>query len=99
MLEEDEERILASIRKAIREGRDVRALTSLLDRVYGEDTAVQRPSTLDELALLSREERRILMAQLEDELGISGPYPTRQLLASKAEAVEETGTGSPPSAG
>jgi hypothetical protein len=56
------------------EGRDVRAITTLLDRVYGDDAVrVEEPHTFDELAKLSREERRRLIVQLERQ-GRSSPF-------------------------
>jgi hypothetical protein len=60
--------------KAIREGRDVRALISILDRVYSDDTGhVDEPHTFDELAKLSRAQRRALLTQLEKE-GRGSPF-------------------------
>ena len=61
------------IRKAVLEGRDVRAITTLLDRVYADDAAhVEEPHTFDQLAKLTREQRRTLLTQLEAE-GRSDP--------------------------
>jgi hypothetical protein len=61
------------IRKAVLEGRDVRAITMLLDRVYADDAAhVEEPHTFDQLAKLTREQRRTLLTQLEAE-GRSDP--------------------------
>jgi hypothetical protein len=57
----------AYIKKAVLEGRDVRAITQLLDRVYGDDAPVEEPHTFDELAKLDREQRRALIRRLEDE--------------------------------
>jgi hypothetical protein len=60
--------------KAMKEGRDVRAITAMLDRTYGDETGhVDEPHTLDELAKLSREQRRALITQLERE-GRSSPF-------------------------
>ena len=50
--------------KAIREGKDVRALMSILDRLYTDDAHVEEPHTFYELAKLSRDERRQLLTQL-----------------------------------
>ena len=58
------------IRKAVLEGRDVRAITTLLDRVYADH--VEEPHTFDQLAKLTREQRRTLLTQLEAE-GRSDP--------------------------
>ncbi|MGZ4418013.1 MAG: hypothetical protein ACXVRV_07535 [Gaiellaceae bacterium] len=67
------EDLKAYIRKAVLEGRDVRAITTLLDRVYADDAAhVEEPHTFDQLALLTREQRRTLLTQLEAE-GRSDP--------------------------
>jgi len=52
----------------------VRALNGILDRVYGNETVhVDEPHTFDELAKLSREQRRALITQLERE-GRSSPF-------------------------
>jgi hypothetical protein len=60
--------------KAMKEGRDVRAITAILDRTYGEDTQhVEDPHTFDELAKLSREQPRALITQLDRE-GLSSPF-------------------------
>jgi hypothetical protein len=69
-LEEDPDAVAEYVIRAIREGRDVRALTAMLDRIYAEETYVEVPHSPDELAKLNDEERRTLMAQLERELGI-----------------------------
>ena len=46
----------------------MRAITTLLDRVYAEDAAhVDEPHTFDELAKLDQQQRRALMRQLERE--------------------------------
>jgi hypothetical protein len=60
--------------KAMQEGRDVRAITAMLDRTFGEESAhVAEPHTFDELAKLSREQRRALITQLERE-GRGSPF-------------------------
>jgi hypothetical protein len=41
--------------KAAREGRDVRAVTALFDRLYAERQLVEVPRTLDEVRALRRE--------------------------------------------
>jgi hypothetical protein len=52
----------------MKEGRDVRAITAMLDRTYGEETGhVEEQHTFDQLAKLSREQRRQLLIQLEAE--------------------------------
>lgn len=52
----------------------MRALNGILDRVYGNETVhVDEPHTFDELAKLSREQRRALITQLERE-GRSSPF-------------------------
>jgi hypothetical protein len=62
------EDLKAYIRKAVLEGRDVRAITTLLDRVYADDAAhVEEPHTFDQLAKLDQQQRRALMRQLERE--------------------------------
>lgn len=54
--------------RAMKESRDVRAITAMLDRTYGDESAhVEEPHTFDELAKLSREQRRALITQLERE--------------------------------
>jgi hypothetical protein len=65
-LEADPEAVAEYGMRAIREGRDVRALTSILDRVYSDDVGhVDEPHSFDELARLTRSERRQLLSQLE----------------------------------
>ena len=54
LLEADPEALTEYRMKAIREGRDVRALMSILDRVYTDDAHVDEPHSFDELAELSR---------------------------------------------
>ena len=52
----------------------MRAITQLLDRVYGADVApVEEPHTFDQLAKLTREHRRQLLTQLEAE-GRCAPF-------------------------
>lgn len=66
LVEIDPKALKAYIQKAVLEGRDVRAITTLLDRVYGDEAVhVEVPHTFDELAKLDREQRRTLMRQLE----------------------------------
>jgi hypothetical protein len=67
LLEADPEAVAEYGMKAIREGRDVRALMSILDRVYTDDAHVDEPHSFDELAKLSPSERRQLLTQLEQE--------------------------------
>jgi hypothetical protein len=51
LTEIEPEALKAYIKKAVLEGRDVWAITSLLDRVYAADAApVAEPHTFDELA-------------------------------------------------
>jgi hypothetical protein len=52
--------------EAIKNGRDVRALTAMLDRIYSNSTDyVQETLTFDEIRKLSVEERRQLWRQLQ----------------------------------
>jgi hypothetical protein len=52
----------------MKKGRDVRAVTAMLDRTYGDEAAhIGGPHTFDQLAKLSREQRRQLLTQLEAE--------------------------------
>jgi hypothetical protein len=74
LVEIDPAALKAYIQKAVLEGRDVRAITSLLDRVYGDEAVhVEEPHTFDELAKLSREQRRALITQLE-RAGRASPF-------------------------
>jgi DNA-binding phage protein len=72
-LEKDPEAIAGYVMKAINEGRDVRALTSILDHVSTASQRVEEPNSLDELAKPSREQRHTLMRQLE-EAGRADPF-------------------------
>jgi hypothetical protein len=73
-MEADPETVAELAWKAMREGRDVRAITAMLDRTYGDESAhVEEPHTFDELAKLSREQRRALITQLERE-GRGSPF-------------------------
>jgi hypothetical protein len=57
----------------MKEGRDVRAITAMLDRTYGHEAAhVEGPHTFDRLAKLTREQRRTVLTELEAE-GRSDP--------------------------
>jgi hypothetical protein len=74
LMEIDPTALKAYIQKAVLEGRDVRAITTLLDRVYGDDVVhVEEPHSFDELAKLTREQRRALVTQLERE-GRGSPF-------------------------
>jgi hypothetical protein len=73
LLEEDPEGVAEGIMKAIKEGRGVRAFTAIIDRAYAGETEVDEPHIFDELAKLTREERRQLLTQLEQE-GRSSPF-------------------------
>lgn len=76
-VEIDPKQLKAYIQRAVLEGRDVRALTTLLDRVYGDSAHhVDEPHTFDQLALLTRDQRRVLLTQLEDEGRTGALYPT-----------------------
>jgi hypothetical protein len=67
-VEADPEGFAKLFMKAAKEGRDVRALTAIYDRLYGEEVGhVEEPHTFDELAKLTREQRRQLLTQLEAE--------------------------------
>jgi hypothetical protein len=60
--------------KAAKEGRDVRALTAIYDRLYGEEVGhVEEPHTFDELVKLTREQRGALVTQPERE-GRGSPF-------------------------
>jgi hypothetical protein len=73
-MEADPETVAELAWKAMQEGRDVRAITAMLDRTFGEESAhVAEPHTFDELAKLSREQRRALITQLERE-GRGSPF-------------------------
>jgi hypothetical protein len=73
-MEADPETVAELAWRAMKEGRDVRAITAMLDRTYGEEAGhVEEPHTFDELAKLSREQRRALMTQLERE-GRGSPF-------------------------
>jgi hypothetical protein len=73
-VEADPEGFAKLFMKAAKEGRDVRALTAIYDRLYGEEAAhVDEPHTFDELAKLSREQRRALITQLE-RAGRGSPF-------------------------
>ena len=74
MMEADPEAVAKVAWKAMQEGRDVRAITAMLDRTYGDETThVEEPHTFDEQAKLSREQRRALILQLERE-GRGSPF-------------------------
>ena len=83
-LEDDADEVLLAVKKAIREGRDVRALTSLLDRVYGDDTATARPTTVAEIQAMDTQQLVAYIAQLEAERA-------SQQLASDAQPMEDSG--------
>lgn len=73
-MEEDPETVADVAWKAMKEGRDIRALTAILDRTYGDETGhVPEPHTFDELAKLDRSQRRALLTQLERE-GRGSPF-------------------------
>ncbi len=73
-MEADPETVAELAWKAMKEGRDVRAITAMLDRTYGDETGhVEEPHTLDELAKLTPEQRRALITQLERE-GRGSPF-------------------------
>jgi hypothetical protein len=73
-LEQDPEAVADYVMAAIKAGKDIRALTSILDRVYSDEAGpVDEPHTFDELAKLNRDERRLLMRQLE-AAGRSKPF-------------------------
>ena len=82
-LEDDADEVLLAVKKAIREGRDVRALTSLLDRVYGDDTATARPTTVAEIQAMDTQQLVAYIAQLEAERA-------SQQLASDAHPMEDS---------
>jgi hypothetical protein len=44
--------------RAIREGRDVRALTAVLDRIYTTEDQFEEPTTLDAIDELTADEAR-----------------------------------------
>jgi hypothetical protein len=74
MMERDPQTVADVAWKAMKEGRDVRAITAMLDRTYGEETGhVEEPHTFDELAKLSRAQRRALITQLE-RAGRGSPF-------------------------
>jgi hypothetical protein len=66
-IEKDPQKIVRYVMDSIERGRDIpRALVSLLDSLYDDAAAyVEEPNTLDELAKLTRDQRRQLMRQLE----------------------------------
>jgi hypothetical protein len=73
-MEADPETVADLAWRAMKEGRDVRAITAMLDRTYGEEAGhVNEPHTFDELAKLTRQQRRALITQLERE-GRSSPF-------------------------
>jgi hypothetical protein len=73
-MEADPETVAELDWKAMKEGRDVRAITAMLDRTYGDETGhVEEPHTFDELVKLSREQRRALILRLERE-GRGAPF-------------------------
>jgi hypothetical protein len=74
MMEDDPETVAQVAWTAMEEARDVRAITAMLDRTYGDDTGhVEEPHTFDELAKLSRDQRRALITQLE-RAGRASPF-------------------------
>jgi hypothetical protein len=75
----------AYVKKAVLEGRDVRAITSLMDRVGGEQQAGELPSSVAEIEAASTEELIEIVRECD-----------RQLLASTSEDVEESGLESRP---
>jgi hypothetical protein len=78
--------------KAAKEGRDVRALTALFDRLYATEQHIEMPSTLDALEKLTRDQRRILLRQIEDEDGpslVECPHCAGPLLASRLPGGDE----------
>lgn len=54
---------------AAKEGRDVRTLTALFDRLHADDAYVPMPTSLDKLDGYTSEERRTLLRQIEGKLG------------------------------
>jgi hypothetical protein len=74
MMEADPQTVADVAWKAMKEGRDVLAITAMLDRTYGDETThVDEQHTFDELAKLTREQRRALITQLERE-GRGSPF-------------------------
>lgn len=67
-VEADPEGFAKLFMKAAKEGRDVRALTAIYDRLYGEEVGhVDEPHTFDELAKLDDGQRRTLLRRLEEQ--------------------------------
>jgi hypothetical protein len=91
-MEADPETVAELAWKAMKEGRDVRAITAMLDRTYGDSTVrIEEPHTFDELAKLNRDERRQLIAQLEQE-GRAKPFRADEWRAALAKQEGERRT-------
>ncbi len=89
MMEGDPETVAATAWNAMKEGRDIRAITAILDRAYGDDTGyVEDPYTFDELARLSRDDRRTLLRQLE-HAGRAQPFVADDFRAQLARGEAE----------
>jgi hypothetical protein len=88
------EALKAFIKKAVLEGRDVRALMAILDRAYAVSKQVEIPTSLDKLDDYTAEERRTLLSQIEGKLGptiVDCPHCGGPLLAQDLPDDAEAG--------
>jgi hypothetical protein len=88
-VEADPEKYVALWEKAAERGSDIRALSAIFKLIYEDDAGhVDEPHTLDELAKLTRSERRQLITQLE-AAGRAQPFRADAWRAGRARGEDE----------
>jgi hypothetical protein len=88
-VEADPDKYVALWEKAAERGSDIRALSAIFKLIYEDDAGhVAEPHSFDEMARLTREERRQLLTQLEQE-GRGSPFRADAWRAAMARDERE----------